>query len=211
MFRLRLKEGILPLLSSDKEKEVLELSMNATRDRVVGWYGSLPDNWFDNPEPYKDGTSRRTGARSFVRGLQNWRSEVTGPAEFEIFFTNPDDSGSPYGLRLQQYGGDIRPVQKRALTIPVTGEARKSTVEEFEAATGEELFLVKKSNASDPSLIGTLCWEDEVGALHAAYALRTRAHIAPLIDRRGHEALPKEETLYVYFSSEYWKEFLKNG
>lgn len=58
------------------------------------------------------------------------------------------------------------------------------------------MFLVQGEAAkADPELIGTLVWEDEAGALHAAYALRTAARIPSLRKRRGHDALPSEALL----------------
>lgn len=192
----------------------MQQAMDKTRKRVEAWYGKLPADWFDNPAPFPDGTSRREGARRFVRGLQRWQMQQDGRGAFLLWFENPDDKEKLYGLRHQAFGspeGGVRPVKARALTIPLTAKAQGRTTAQFEAETGLELFVVRKRDNPDPELIGTLCWQDEVGALHAAYALRTRSHLAPLKERRGHEAYPDEEKLLEYFGSEFFNEFLKHG
>ena len=104
--------------------------------------------------------------------------------------------GSNWGLRLQQYGGEITPKRKRALTIPVTAEAKGRTVRQFSTDTEKKLFVVKGDAAKkNPDIIGSLVWEDPMGALHAAYVLRKRSNVPPLKERRGHDAIPTNEQL----------------
>ena len=207
-------DGVLPLFEEEQRKRVMAEAMDATRERVSSWYRRLPADWFDNPAPFPDGTSRREGARRFQRQLEKWQGGIDADGSFTLWFENPDGSGSAYGLRHQAYGspeGGVRPVRARALTIPLTAKAQGRGVAQFESDTGLELFLVKKRDNPDPELIGTLCWEDEAGALHAAYALRTRSHLAPLMERRGHPAIPNEETLQEYFNAEFFNQFLRYG
>lgn len=177
------------LLSGD---EVQDFVANSTRDAVRGWYEALPEDWFDNPEPFPDGTSRRGTKRSFMFPLTTeWKVE-RGAGGFALTFKHGREGSSNWGLRLQQYGGEVRPVKKRALTIPVTNEARGRSVHEFEAATGRRLFRVGQKEGD---YVGSLVWEDPTGDLHAAYVLRTRSRVPSLKERRGHDALPSAEQL----------------
>lgn len=202
----------MPFFGQDFESRSLEKAMDETRLFVSQWYSRLPEGYFDNPAPFPDGTSRREGARKWERGLQQWKAERIDSDNVVLWFENPDGSGEPYGLRHQAYGsppGGVRPVKARALTIPLTAKAKGRTTALFESETGLELFLVKNRKNTDPDLIGTLCWEDDLGELHAAYALRTRSVLAPLKQRRGHEAMPDEETLSSRFTDAYFKELFK--
>lgn len=175
-----------------------------TKQGVQRWYAALPEDWFDNPAPFPDGTSRRGSKRTFMFPLGNsWEDEVSG-AGFVLSFKHGRKDGSNWGLRLQQYGGEIKPTRKRALTIPVTGEAKGRTVREFEVATGFNLFLVGKESGDK---IGTLAWEDDGGKLHAAYALRKSAKVPSLKQRRGHDALPGNEELGGWAASAFVKYF----
>lgn len=172
--------------------EVQDFVANSTREAVQGWYKALPEDWFDNPEPFPDGTSRRGPKRSFMFPLTTeWKVEH-GAGGFALTFKHGREGSSNWGLRLQQYGGEIRPVKKRALTIPVTNEARGRSVHEFEAATGRRLFRVGQKEGD---YVGSLVWEDPTGDLHAAYVLRTRSRAPSLKERRGHDALPSAEQL----------------
>lgn len=210
--RLKLTQGELPLLTEERMGLILQYGGQDMLDRVKDWYRALPADYFDNPAPFPDGTSRREGQRSFMRGLTNWQLEPDSEGGFTLGFTNPQENGVLYGLRHHEYGSPaegVKPVKARALTIPLTAKAKGRRADEFEAQTGLELFLVKRHDNPDPELIGTLCWEDEQGALHAAYALRTRSHLAPLKERRGHPAVPTEESLGEFFSNAFLENFMR--
>lgn len=193
---------------SDLQKRLLSLSTNAmpdvareTRNRIQLWYAKLPADWFDNPEPFEDGTPRHAGARTFMQPLKSsWQFE-TADNGFSVFFKHnrtEDGSTSNWGLRLQQYGssylpgGVIKPVKRKALTIPVTADARGKRVKTFQSYYNRKLFLVGKDKAQGQ---GTLMWEDPAGELHAAYVLRRSAKVPSLRERRGHDALPSEQEL----------------
>lgn len=183
-----------------------------TRDRLHKWYGSLPEDWFDNPNPFHDGTPRHDGKRSFMLPLSTkWKTAVSENG-FELIFDEQRKqegrASSAWGLRLQQYGETIKPVEKKALTIPVTADARTRTVKQFEMATGKNLFAVKKREAKDPNHIGSLVWADPAGELHAAYVLRKSAKVKPLRERRGHDAIPSAEQLGEWAAASYL-EFIK--
>lgn len=187
---------------TDLEKRLLNMTQNAlpdvaeeTRQRVQRWYAKLPADWFDNPEPFEDGTPRHAGARTFMQPLKSsWQWELDANA-FSVFFKHnrtEDGSNSSWGLRLQQYGGIIKPVRKKALTIPVTADARGKRVRTFEKYYNRKLFLVGKEKAQGQ---GTLMWEDPAGELHAAYVLRRSSKVPSLRERRGHDAIPSEKEI----------------
>ena len=180
-----------------------------TRDAVHAWYAKLPEDWFDNPKPFPDGTPRHDGVRTFMAPLRSAWEWAVADNGFEITFAEtrkvPGKSSTAWGLRLQQYGQVIKPVEKKALTIPVTAEARGRTAKMFEQATGHKLFVVKKREAKDPNHIGSLVWEDPGGELHAAFVLRKSADVKPLRERRGHDAIPSAEQLGEWAADSYLK------
>lgn len=167
------------------------------RNNIQSWYANLPEDWFDNPKPFPDGTPRHAGKRTFMAPLSTGWKYNTQNTGFSIFFAHTREDGSPWGLRLQQYGDDdIRPVKKRALTIPVTAEARGLSARAYQAKTGHDLFVVKGEAAKkNPDVIGSLVWEDPEGDLNAAYVLRKRSSVPPLKERRGHDAIPSDDQL----------------
>lgn len=166
------------------------------RNQIHAWYAQLPEDWFDNPEPFPDGTPRHAGKRTFMAPLSTaWKYELQNNG-FNIYFMEKRPDGGNWGLRLQQLGGVITPKKKRALTIPVTAEARGRSARQFTADTGKNLFMVKGEAAKkNPDVIGSLVWEDPEGDLHAAYVLRKRSEVPPLKKRRGHDAIPSNEQL----------------
>ena len=171
-------------------RRIVARTAEESEKAVKGWYRALPEDWFDNPEPFPDGTSRRLKPRRFMRALtRHWYHEVSADGGFSLFFKSPREDGVPWGLRLQQYGGEILPRRKRALTIPVTAEARGVSAADFEQATGRRLFLLKGEDL-EPDEVGTLAYEGEDGRPHAAYKLRRRSEVPSLLARRGHNAMP---------------------
>ena len=174
-------------------------------DSIKEWYAQLPEDWFDNPDPFPDGTPRHAGTCNFMNPLsENWEYELDEnglgfSVNFKTFRTK-NGTRSNWGLRLQQLGGWIRPVKKKALTIPVTADARGKTVREFQAQYGRKLFKVGKE---DGHKLGTLVWEDPAGDLKAAYVLRKSSYVKPLKERRGHDALPSNEQLQQWAAKSY--------
>lgn len=182
------------LMAILEDKTVLKDIARLTRDDVQKWYRALPEDWFDNPKPYPDGTPRHARPRTFMYPLGTSWEYQTYDFGYSVFFKHGrTGQTSHWGLRLQQYGSDklpgqrIRPVNKKALTIPVTAEAHGRSTREFEAATGHSLFKVGQEEGHK---IGTLVWADEDERLHAAYVLRKSSYVPPLKKRRGHDAIP---------------------
>jgi hypothetical protein len=191
-------------------EQVLDFVATEVTDNVKEWYTDLPENWFDNPDPFPDGTPRHAGARSWMYPLsESWEYELQQngfSVNFKHSKAKDGSSTSNWGLRLQQYGGWIRPVKKKALTIPVTADARGKTVREFQTTYGRKLFKVGKN---DGQKLGTLVWEDPAGELHAAYVLRKSSYVKPLKQRRGHDAIPSGQQLQDWAAKAY-QTFLNN-
>lgn len=172
-----------------------------TRNKVQLWYSKLPQDWFDSTEEtFPDGTPRHGGVRTFMQPLKSswqYKAEKTG---FSVFFNHnrrENGSTSNWGLRLQQYGGTITPKNKRALTIPVTAEARGMRAATFEKKYNRNLFVVGANREQGE---GTLAWGDEAGKLHAAFVLRKKSVVKSLRERRGHDAIPSEKDLVEWAS-----------
>ena len=187
------RERISALFFSD---DVLKNVAEGVSNQIHSWYAHLPEDWFDNPEPFPDGTPRHAGKCTFMAPLStSWKYELQNNG-FNIYFMEKRANGGNWGLRLQQLGGEITPKKKRALTIPVTAEAKGRSARQFTADTGKKLFMVKGEAAKkNPDVIGSLVWEDPMGDLHAAYVLRKRSVVPPLKERRGHDAIPSNEQL----------------
>lgn len=178
-------------LSGETLEGIRRKAAQGAEQEVKAWYRNLPEDWFDNPDPFPDGTPRHAGARSFAQALSSdWFAE-TDEAGFSLFFKRSREGGSPWGLRLQQYGGTIRPKDKVALTIPVTAGARGLRAAVFSESV-HRLFRVGRPQGDR---LGSLVWRDGDGGLHAAYVLRRRSVVPPLRQRRGHDALPSVEDL----------------
>ena len=168
-----------------------------TRNAVQRWYAKLPQDWFDSTEEtFPDGTPRHGGVRTFMHPLKSsWQYETEEGKGFTVFFKHArheNGSSSNWGLRLQQYGGEITPKNKRALTIPVTAEARGMRASTFEKKYGRNLFVVGRNREQGE---GTLAWEDDAGKLHAAFVLRKKSVVKSLRERRGHDAIPTEKEI----------------
>ena len=190
-------------------EQVLEFVASEVKDSVQDWYKDLPEDWFDNKKPFPDGTPRHAGARRFMYPLgESWEYALEKNG-FSLNFkhsASKNGSTSNWGLRLQQYGsaglpgGVIRPAKKKALTIPVTADARNKTVREFQATYSRKLFKVGKD---DGQKLGTLVWKDPAGELHAAYVLRKSSKVPSLKQRRGHDAIPSKTQLQEWAATSY--------
>lgn len=191
--KIEVKLPDYPLLEpAEKMRRAMKVTATGTQRALSAWYASLPADYFDSSNAaFPDGTSKRNRARSFMAALSSsWRAEEVNDSGFTLAFRHSRDNGSPWGLRLHQYGGAIRPKQARALTIPMTAEARGMRVAEF--VTHRALFKIgRKGDATQ----GILAYREADGTPHAAYALRSSAYVAPLRQRRGHDAIPTKAQL----------------
>jgi len=76
----------------------------------------------------------------------------------------------------KQFGGEIRPKPggARALTIPITEEARGKRASEFELG-GRDLFVINRSEGDTAGILGY----SDGDAFHALFVLRRRVHQRP--------------------------------
>lgn len=177
-------------------EEVIRHAAQGAEQAIKGWYRRLPEDYFDGPN------HPAGGARTFMQPLSSaWYAELEDDG-FTLYFQHNRENGSPWGLRLHQYGGDIRPKNKIALTIPIDPRAHGLRAETF-AEKFHELFVIDNPKGSEH--MGVLAFEDDHGEVHAAYSLRRSSHVDSLKKRRGHDAIPSEETLanmiQPYFSA----------
>lgn len=185
----------LPTLFAKVLPQVIARGAEGAEEGIKAWYTQLPETWFDSEKAtFPDGTAKHGGPRTFMRALTRyWKSEDVSANGFNLTFRHDRENGSPWGLRLQEYGGTITPKRKRALTLPVTAQARGMSATRF-SETVHRLFPVGTQNPQGNKL-GTLVWEDAGGELHAAYVLRKSSTIKPLAVRRGHHAVPGKQQL----------------
>lgn len=174
-------------------REAMERAAEDTEEKIKAHYRKLPEDWFDSTETsFPDGTAKHGRGRTFMRALAtHWQAEKVGAGGFALAFRATRDGGSPWGLRLQEYGGTITARRAKSLAIPLTAEARGRRPGEYSGAVHPLFRIASKQSGSN----GTLVWKDEAGKLHAAYALRKRVEIKPLIKRRRHHGIPTEYQL----------------
>jgi len=77
----------------------------------------------------------------------------------------------------KQFGGDIRPKNKRALTIPVADEAKGKKASDFELG-GRPLFVMRSARVKDQDTVGVLGYSAG-GEFHPLFVLRTKVHQEP--------------------------------
>lgn len=182
------------ILDAESMVGIMERGADDTVEKLHEHYRKLPEDWFDSTKPnFPDGTPKHGRGRTFMRALStDWEVGRVGRSSFSLVFQRTREGGSPWGLRMQEYGGTIRPKRSRSLAIPLTAEARGRRAAEF-SATVHPLFAVRRKEGDGKG--GTLVWKDAGGKLHAAYALRKSVTLKPLIKRRRHHGVPTEYQL----------------
>ena len=122
-------------------------------------------NWANSAAMDARGNARAKGGRRYWKDLAR-SIQVRRLSETAVVV-----SSSQIGAALKQYGGIVRPVTARALTIPITDEAKGKTAYEFERPD-RPLFVVSEKTG-DPGTIGVL-----------GYAKKTRKIYNPLCSVR---------------------------
>ena len=117
----------------------------------------------------------RNNARA--KGGRRWWKELARSLQVREVTAESIDVGTNYrGAALKQFGGMITPDKARALTIPISAEAKGKTAYDFERS-GKNLFVISE-NTGDPSTIGVLGYEKAtrkkgVTAFQPLFVLRT--------------------------------------
>lgn len=87
-------------------------------------------------------------------GRRYWQELARSIRVKSISATEAEISSDYKGAVIKQYGGEIRPVNAKALTVPVSPEAKGRTAYEIER-TGKKLFVISQKTG-DPGTVGVL-------------------------------------------------------
>lgn len=123
----------------------------------------------------------RNNARA--KGGRRWWKELARSLQVRQVTEDSIDVGTDYrGAMLKQFGGRITPDKAKALTIPVSDEAKGKTAYDFER-TGKDLFVVSVKTG-DPGTLGVLGYDKStrkkgVYAFQPLFVLRTSAYQEP--------------------------------
>ena len=133
-------------------------------------------NWANSAAIEARGNARAKGGRRY------WKDLARSLQVRQVSETAVSVSSSQIGAGLKQYGGVVRPITARALTIPVTAEAKGKTAYEFERPD-RPLFVVSEKTG-DPGTIGVLGYakktrKENVSAFHPLFVLRKYAKMKP--------------------------------
>ncbi len=127
-------------------------------------------NWANSAAMEARNNARAKGGRRYWRDLAR-SIQVQSGSESAV------DVGTDHkGAALKQYGGEIRPVNAKALTIPIAPEAKDRSAYDFERS-GKELFVVSE-RSGDPATVGILGYaksrKNGNADFQPLFALRTR-------------------------------------
>ena len=122
------------------------------------------------------GNARAKGGRRY------WKDLARSLQVRRISDTAVTVSSSQAGAGLKQFGGTVRPVMAKALTIPITAEAKGKTAYEFERPD-RPLFVISE-RSGDPGTVGVLGYARKtrkagVTAFHPLFVLRRYARMKP--------------------------------
>ncbi len=127
-------------------------------------------SWAQSSAKKAQANSRAKGGRRFWSDFAR-RIRVTTVTDTFALVENDH-----YAANIKQYGGEIRPKNARALTIPVSDEAKGKRAGEFETG-GRSLFTrsVFLLPSDKAETIGVLGYSDEQNAFHPLFVLRTKS------------------------------------
>lgn len=123
----------------------------------------------------------RNNARA--KGGRRWWKELARSLQVRQVTDDSIEVGTDYrGAALKQFGGRITPDKAKALTIPISDEAKGKTAYDFER-TGKDLFVVSVKTG-DPGTLGVLGYDKStrkkgVYAFQPLFVLRTSAYQEP--------------------------------
>jgi hypothetical protein len=149
--------------STDAERGLANLAarLKRTRPFIKTWAGRVARLARMN--------ARAKGGRSFWRELAD-RTAVTMVSDDSAIVYNDHPVAAH-----KQFGGTIRPKNRRALTIPISDEAKGKTAGEF-AAGGRDLFVLPSDKADT---IGILGYDEPGVGFHPLFVLRTKVTQKP--------------------------------
>ncbi len=110
-------------------------------------------------------TARGRGGRRFWNDVaRSVQVREVGPETVQV-------KAAHIAAAQKEFGGEIRPVNAKALTIPVSEEARGKRASEFESG-GRKLFVLNLGKDTDT--VGLLGYAERDGSFHALFVLRAR-------------------------------------
>jgi len=150
--------------SSDAERGLAAIAAKLSRPRafIKSWAGRVARLARTN--------ARAKGGKSFWRDLAN-RTAVSQVSDHAAIVYNDHPAAAQ-----KQFGGEIRPRNARALTIPIADEAKGKTAGEFEAG-GRDLFILPATG--NPDTVGILGYSEEDGGFHPLFVLRSKVTQKP--------------------------------
>lgn len=110
-------------------------------------------NWANSVAIEARENARKKGGRRY------WAELARSIRVRSVTTTEAEISSDHRGAVIKQYGGEIVPVNKKALTVPISPEARGRTAYQIER-TGKQLFVVSQ-RTGDPGTIGVLGYARE--------------------------------------------------
>ncbi len=122
-------------------------------------------SWVTGVKSKAQANARAKGGRRF---WQDFARHIVVTESTDVSATLLNDH---YAAAIKEFGGVIKPVNKRALTIPIAPEARGKTAGEFETG-GRKLFVLPKDRGDT---IGLLGYADARKKFHPLFVLRTRS------------------------------------
>ena len=133
----------------------------------------------DNPRAFLLAWAQRTAkrARNNARskgGRRFWTDMARSVRVAAVSATAVSVHTHHVAAAQKEFGGDIRPKNAKALTIPVTEEARARRASEFEFG-GRRLFVLDRAAGDTIGLLGY----GDTGGFHALFVLRSRVSQAP--------------------------------
>jgi len=116
------------------------------------------------------GNSVAKTARNAARakgGKHFWDELARAISVSEISDSGATVSADHYAAAQKQYGGEIRPKNAKALTIPISPEAKGKRASEF---AGRDLFVIKSKSPDTKGILGY----SSAGQFVGLFVLRTR-------------------------------------
>lgn len=116
----------------------------------------------------------KRSARSKSKGGGFWLDIADHTRVSEVSDDHATVVNNHFAAAHKEFGGEIRPKKAKALTIPITSEAKGKRASGFEMG-GRELFTLKSDN---PDTVGILGYADDSG-FKPLFVLRTRVRQNP--------------------------------
>lgn len=153
----------------DASPTILRISVSAAGRRAFAAIGASMAQYIRDHLVAKDQTPNRLGGRR-----THFYAAAAEATHWDAYPTEAVVSISKDGIRQRYLGGDIRPVNRKFLTVPIHPEAHGRAASEF----GPELRMIALGGGRDGNTGGLLVMGDGPDAV-ALYVLKTLVRQAP--------------------------------